>query len=65
MAAGTYLIGKVFEDQMNQLSSGVYAVSGDLEDPQVSFERVFDATSRLPETESQDVSESGLSSPDK
>ena len=65
VAAGTYLIGKVFEDQMNQLSSGVYAVSGDLEDPQVSFERVFDATSRLPETESQDVSESGLSSPDK
>ena len=65
VAAGTYLIGKVFEDQMNQLSSGVYAVSGDLEDPQVSFERVFDATSRLPETESQDVSESVLSSPDK
>ena len=65
VAAGTYLIGKVFEEQMNQLSSGVYAVSGDLGDPQVSFERVFDATSRLPETESQDMSESVLSSPDK
>ena len=65
IAAGTYLIGKVFEDQMNQLSSGVYAVSGDLEDPQVAFERVFDAKSRLPETEPQDVLESVLSSPDK
>lgn len=65
VAAGTYLIGKVFEDQMNQLSSGVYAVSGDLEDPQVVFERVFDAKSRLSQTESQAVPEPVLSSPDK
>ena len=33
VAAGTYLISKVFEDQVNQLSSGVYAVSGDLDNP--------------------------------
>ena len=53
VAAGTYLISKVFEDQVNQLSSGVYAVSGDLDNPEVAFERVFDATSRLPEVGDQ------------
>jgi uncharacterized protein YhdP len=53
VAAGTYLISKVFEDQVNQLSSGVYAVSGDLDNPEVAFERVFDATSRLPEVDDQ------------
>ena len=53
IAAGTYLVSKVFEDQVNQLSSGVYAVSGDLDNPEVAFERVFDATSRLPEENDQ------------
>jgi uncharacterized protein (TIGR02099 family) len=53
IAAGTYLVSKVFEDQVNQLSSGVYTVSGDLDNPEVSFERVFDATSRLPEVDDQ------------
>ena len=53
VAAGTYLVSKVFEDQVNQLSSGVYAVSGDLDNPEVAFERVFDATSRLHEVDDQ------------
>ena len=35
-----------FEDQVNQLSSGVYSVSGSLEEPEVVFERVFDAKTR-------------------
>jgi uncharacterized protein YhdP len=46
IAAGTYLVSKVFEEQVNRLSSGVYSVSGDLESPDVIFERVFDASSR-------------------
>ncbi len=53
VAAGTYLVSKVFEDQVNQLSSGVYVVSGDLDNPEVAFERVFDATSRLPSVDDQ------------
>ena len=70
VAAGTYLISKVFEDQVNQLSSGVYAVSGDLDNPEVAFERVFDATSRLPEVdeqaaEDQSPTEAAVSSSDK
>ena len=55
VAAGTYLISKVFEDQVNQLSSGVYAVSGDLDNPEVAFERVFDAKSQLPQAADQAV----------
>ena len=65
VAAGTYLISKVFEDQVNQLSSGVYAVSGDLDNPEVVFERVFDATSRLPDAEDQSSSDAAASSPDR
>ena len=51
IAAGTYLMSKVFEDQVNQLSSGVYSVRGDLESPEVVFERVFDASSRANDSE--------------
>lgn len=51
IAAGTYLVSKVFEEQVNQLSSGVYSVRGDLESPEVIFERVFDASSRARDAE--------------
>lgn len=44
VAAGAYLMSKVFEDQVKSLSSGVYSVSGELSQPKVRFERVFDAT---------------------
>jgi hypothetical protein len=45
------LVSKVFEDQVNRLSSGVYSVRGDLESPEVLFERVFDASSRADDAE--------------
>ncbi len=51
IAAGTYLVSKVFEEQVNRLSSGVYSVRGDLESPEVIFERVFDASSRANDAE--------------
>ena len=53
VAAGTYLVSKVFEDQVNQLSSGVYSVTGSLNEPEVVFERVFDAQSRVTQAETQ------------
>ena len=56
VAAGTYLFGKVFEDQVNQLSSGVYSVSGSLEEPEVVFERVFDAQTRVSPSAAQSSS---------
>ena len=43
VAAGAYLASKIFEDQVNRLSSGVYEVTGDIAQPSVRFVRVFDA----------------------
>ena len=63
IAAGTYLVSKVFEEQMNQLSSGVYAVSGDLNAPEVVFKRVFDAKATAPASVNQSPAESSSSSP--
>lgn len=45
VAAGAFLISKVFEDQFKTLTSAVYSVSGNLGQPVVKFERVFDASS--------------------
>ena len=45
LAAGAYLMSKVFEDQVKSLSSGVYDVTGSLSDPEVKFVRLFDASS--------------------
>ena len=60
IAAGAYLVSKIFEDQVKSLSSGVYSVTGDLEQPDVKFVRVFDATSnkvRKDGSEGSDVKE--------
>jgi uncharacterized protein YhdP len=46
IAAGAYILSRVFEDQVAQLSSGVYSVTGDLAKPDVKFERIFDAKSQ-------------------
>jgi uncharacterized protein YhdP len=46
VAAGVFVVSKVFEKQVNKLSSGVYTVSGSWDDPQVSFSRIFDDTSQ-------------------
>lgn len=46
IAAGAYVLSKVFEDQVTSLSSGVYSVSGELSKPSVKFERIFDAQSQ-------------------
>ena len=51
VAAGAYLASKIFEDQVNRLSSGVYQVTGDIAQPNVRFVRVFDAKAS---TNSQD-----------
>jgi uncharacterized protein YhdP len=42
VAAGVFVVSKVFENQMDRFSSGVYRVSGPLDDPEVVFDRIFD-----------------------
>lgn len=45
VGAGAYLVGKLFEDQVKSLTSGVYSVTGNIATPKVSFIRIFDASS--------------------
>ncbi|QIB66581.1 YhdP family protein [Kineobactrum salinum] len=45
-AAGVFVVSKLFEKQMSQLSSAVYSITGSWDEPQISFDRVFDTDSR-------------------
>jgi uncharacterized protein (TIGR02099 family) len=42
VAAGVFVVSKVFEKQVNRMSSAVYQVSGPVDDPEVRFRRLFD-----------------------
>ncbi|MEH6609535.1 MAG: DUF3971 domain-containing protein [Halioglobus sp.] len=47
VAAGVFVVSKVFEKQVNRASSGVYTVSGSLDNPDIAFDRIFDNTGGL------------------
>lgn len=42
VAAGVFIASKVFENELDRLSSAVYEVKGPLNDPSASFNRLFD-----------------------
>lgn len=42
VAAGVFVVSKMFEKQVNRMSSAVYAVSGSIDAPRVEFTRLFD-----------------------
>ena len=44
VAAGVYVVSKLFDQQMSRLSSAVYSIGGTWDDPQVNFDRIFDNT---------------------
>ncbi|RLA48844.1 MAG: hypothetical protein DRQ97_02750 [Gammaproteobacteria bacterium] len=46
VAAGVFVVSKIFDKQMNRLSSAVYSISGSWDDPQVKFDHIFDASSQ-------------------
>jgi len=46
VAAGVYVISEVFDQQMNRLTSAVYAITGTWQEPEVSFDRIFDDTAQ-------------------
>ncbi|MDZ7784409.1 MAG: DUF3971 domain-containing protein [Halioglobus sp.] len=46
VAAGVFVVSKIFDKQMDRLSSAVYSIGGTWEDPEVRFDRLFDNTSR-------------------
>lgn len=62
VAAGVFVVSKVFEKQVNRMSSAVYDVSGGIDDPQVSFRRLFDdRPSRRPEPAPSAVEDADVS----
>jgi uncharacterized protein (TIGR02099 family) len=48
VAAGVYVVSKVFDKQMKLLSSAVYTVGGSWDDPEVSFDHIFENTVKPP-----------------
>lgn len=42
VAAGVFVVSKVFEKQVNRMSSAVYEVSGPIDAPELKFRRLFD-----------------------
>lgn len=46
VAAGVFVVSKVFEKQVNRLSSGVYAIGGTWSEPSIEFDRIFDDETR-------------------
>ena len=62
LAAGAYLMSKVFEDQVKTLSSAVYDVSGTVSNPDVEFVRLFDASSAQSEEAESEAADQASSS---
>lgn len=52
-AAGVYVASKIFESQVDSLSSAVYDVKGDWNNPELKFKRIFDVASDKEKTESK------------
>ena len=42
IAAGVFVVSKLFEKQVSQLASAVYSIGGSWDDPQIRLDRIFD-----------------------
>ena len=63
VAAGVYVVSQVFNKQVNQLSSAVYTIGGTWNDPEVSFDRIFDNTPEIPAAASETAAPAQSGSP--
>ena len=43
VAAGVFLVSKILQKQVDQLSSAVYSIEGSWDDPQIEFAHIFDS----------------------
>ncbi|WP_075187251.1 YhdP family protein [Teredinibacter haidensis] len=69
-AVGVYLISKMFEKQVDKVSSINYAIRGSWSDPKIKFRKIFDDTAasekgREVESISRDTVREGISAPPK
>ncbi len=46
-AAGIYVVSKLFKKQVDQVTSISYTISGDWDDPQMAFDRLFESEDQL------------------
>ena len=59
VAAGVFVVSKVFNAQMDRLSTAVYRISGSWTDPQVSFDHIFDTSQASAAAASESVMKFG------
>jgi uncharacterized protein YhdP len=52
VAAGVFVVSQVFNKQMKRLSSAVYTIGGSWDEPEVTFDRIFDDTPEPAQSES-------------
>lgn len=64
VAAGVFVVSKVFDKQMSRLSSAVYAVDGTWDEPRIEFDRIFDDKTKAVELPANsDVSQDAVAAP--
>ena len=56
-AAGAYVVSKVFEEQVDSFSSAVYDISGTIQQPELTFKKIFDVDNDDVQQASPEVSE--------
>lgn len=65
VAAGVFVVSKVFEQQMNRMTSAVYSVEGNWDDPEVRFSRIFDTGRQRTPVAEADNDDSPASTPSR
>ncbi len=63
VAAGVFVVSKLFDKQMQRLSSGVYSIEGTWDEPQISFDRIFDDRSKGVPKKTQESGEPATGTP--
>ncbi|GAB5453288.1 MAG: YhdP family protein [Halioglobus sp.] len=48
VAAGVFVVSKIFDRQVDRLSSAVYRLDGTWDEPSISFDRIFDTAADIP-----------------
>jgi len=57
IAAGVFVVSKLFEKQVSQLSSAVYSISGTWDDPRIRLDRIFDTGNGAPASSADAVAQ--------
>ncbi len=53
-AAGVYVAGKIFQEQLDKLSSASYTIKGKWDDPEITLDKIFDDSMKAKKVETVD-----------